>query len=86
LIDALTTRSIAGAALDTFDIEPLPSGHPLLGLANTVLTPHIGYVSEDSYRARYGQVVEDIRAFSSGESIRVLNPEVLASPLLRGPA
>ena len=86
LIDALTTKSIAGAALDTFDIEPLPANHPLLGLSNTVLTPHIGYVSQDGYRARYGGVVEDIRAFASGESVRVLNPDVLRSPLLRGPA
>jgi phosphoglycerate dehydrogenase-like enzyme len=84
LVNALKTRSIAGAALDTFDVEPLPAGHPLLGLSNTVLTPHIGYVSQAGYRARYGHVVEDIRAFASGESIRVLNPDVLASPLLRG--
>lgn len=86
LIDALTTKSIMGAALDTFDIEPLPTNHPLLGLSNTVLTPHIGYVSQAGYRARYGCVVEDIQAFISGESIRVLNPDVLASPILRGPA
>ncbi len=86
LINALTTKSIAGAALDTFDIEPLPANHPLLGLSNTVLTPHIGYVSQDGYRARYGGVVEDIRAFASGESVRVLNPDVLDSPLFRGPA
>jgi len=86
LINALRTRSLAGAALDTFDVEPLPAGHPLLGLSNTVLTPHIGYVSQAGYRARYGGVVEDIRAFASGESIRVLNPDVLASPSLRGPA
>ena len=86
LIDALSTKSIAGAALDTFDIEPLPPNHPLLGLSNTVLTPHIGYVSQGGYQARYGGVVEDIRAFVSGESIRVLNPDVLESPLVRGPA
>ena len=86
LIQALTSGSIAGAGLDTFDIEPLPTNHPLLGLSNTVITPHLGYVTEDGYRVRYTQVVEDIRAFISGESIRVLNPLVLESAQLRGPA
>ena len=86
LIQALTRGSIAGAGLDTFDIEPLPTNHPLLGLSNTVITPHLGYVTEDGYRVRYTQVVEDIRAFISGESIRVLNPLVLESAQLRGPA
>jgi phosphoglycerate dehydrogenase-like enzyme len=86
LIQALTSGAIAGAGLDTFDIEPLPTNHPLLGLSNTVITPHLGYVTEDGYRVRYTQVVEDIRAFTSGESIRVLNPQVLESPQLRGPA
>ena len=86
LIQALTNGTIAGAGLDTFDLEPLPTNHPLLGLSNTVITPHLGYVTEDGYRVRYTQVVEDIRAFTSGESIRVLNPQVLESPQLRGPA
>ena len=86
LIQALTSGSIAGAGLDTFDIEPLPTNHPLLGFSNTVITPHLGYVTEDGYRVRYTQVVEDIRAFISGESIRVLNPQVLESAQLRGPA
>ena len=86
MIQALTSGTIAGAGLDTFDIEPLPTNHPLLGLSNTVLTPHLGYVTEDGYRVRYTQVVEDIRAFTSGESIRVLNPQVLESPQLRGSA
>ena len=85
MVQALKSKAIAGAGLDTFDIEPLPPNHPLLGLPNTVLTPHLGYVTEDGYRVRYAQVVEDIRAFASGESIRVLNPEVLNSPHLRGP-
>ncbi len=86
LLQALRSKSIAGAAIDTFDIEPLPPDHAILGLSNTVITPHLGYVTEDGYRVRYAQVVEDIQAFVSGESIRVLNPEVLESPKLRGPA
>lgn len=85
LIDVLQRGAIAGAGLDTVDTEPLPPDHPFLKLSNTLLTPHLGYVTEESYRAFYGGVVEDIRAFASGESIRVVNPEVLDSPQLRGP-
>ena len=85
LVDALQRKAIAGAGLDTLDVEPLPKDHPLLKLSNTVITPHVGYVTEEGYRAFYGGVVEDIRAFSSGESVRVINPEVLESPQLRGP-
>jgi phosphoglycerate dehydrogenase-like enzyme len=84
LIDVLRRQAIAGAGIDTFDIEPLPPDHPILKLSNTVLTPHVGYVTEEGYRAFYRGVVEDIRAFVSGEPIRVVNPEVLESPQLRG--
>ena len=84
LIDALKRGVIAGAALDTFDVEPLPPNHPLLSLSNTILAPHNGYVTEESYRAFYTDVVEDIQAFASGEPIRVIDPEVLKSPQLRG--
>jgi phosphoglycerate dehydrogenase-like enzyme len=84
LIDALRRQAIAGAGIDTFDIEPLPSEHPILKLPNTVLTPHVGYVTEEGYRAFYSGVVEDIWAFASGEPIRVVNPEVLEAPQLRG--
>ena len=84
LVDALQRGAIAGAGLDTFDIEPLPEGHPFLSLPNTLLTPHLGYVTQESYRVFYGDIVEDIRAFSSGEPVRVLNPQALESPQLRG--
>ncbi len=85
LVDVLRRRAIAGAGLDTVDVEPLPRDHPFLTLSNTLLTPHIGYVTEESYRAFYGGVVEDIRAFASGEPIRVVNPEVLEAPQYRRP-
>ncbi|MXZ91777.1 MAG: D-2-hydroxyacid dehydrogenase family protein [Chloroflexi bacterium] len=86
LVDALQRRAIAGAALDTFDVEPLPAGHPFLTLDNTLITPHVGYVTDDGYRAFYAGVVEDIRAFAAGEPVRVINPDVLTAGNLRGPA
>jgi phosphoglycerate dehydrogenase-like enzyme len=75
LVHALRTRTIAGAGLDVYDQEPLPPGHPLLSLDNTVLAPHAGYVTKDQYQVRYRDTVEDIAAYLKGEPLRVLNPE-----------
>ena len=86
LIDALERGAIAGAALDTFDIEPLPPEHPFLKLPNTVITPHLGYVTQENYRVYYTGVLESIQAFCKGAPVRVLNAEVLESPQLRGPS
>ncbi|MGH6664056.1 MAG: NAD(P)-dependent oxidoreductase, partial [Pseudolabrys sp.] len=72
LIAALTAKSIAGAGLDVFDVEPLPIEHPLRYLDNVVLTPHLGYVSEQNYRGYYQGVVEDIRAWLDGKPVRVI--------------
>lgn len=77
LIDVLRRRAIAGAALDVFDQEPLPLDHPFLTMDNVVLTPHLGYVTENSYRIFYGQTLENIQSFLAGEPQRVLNPDVL---------
>jgi phosphoglycerate dehydrogenase-like enzyme len=74
LIDALQTRRIAGAALDVFETEPLPLAHPFRFLPNVLATPHIGYVSENTYRAAYPQIVEDLHAWLSGTPIRELQP------------
>jgi phosphoglycerate dehydrogenase-like enzyme len=74
LIRALRDGTIAGAGLDVYDEEPLPPDHPLRGLPNTVLTPHLGYVTEETYRIFYGQALEDILAYLRGEPIRVLRP------------
>jgi phosphoglycerate dehydrogenase-like enzyme len=73
LIEALQKRTIAGAGLDVYDIEPLPTDHPLRGLDNAVVTPHIGYVTIETYQVFFHDVVEDIQAFLSGKPIRVLN-------------
>ena len=86
LIDVLQRKAIAGAGLDTFDVEPLPKNHPFLTLSNTVIAPHQGYVTEESYRAFYAGVVEDINGWASGEPVRVINPDVLKSRQYRGQA
>ena len=85
LLDALGAGTIAGAALDVFDAEPLPADHPLRRADNVVLTPHLGYVTVEGYREAYGGAVEDIRAFLLGAPVRVLNEDVLGSRALRMP-
>jgi phosphoglycerate dehydrogenase-like enzyme len=74
LVDVLRAGRISGAGLDVYDVEPLPSDHPLRSLPNTLLLPHIGYVTTDNYRSFYGHVVEDIVAFNAGSPVRVLSP------------
>lgn len=73
LIDAVRARRIAGAGLDVFDREPLPLDHPLRRLENTVITPHLGYVTEEGYRIAYAGAVEDIRSFLDGKPVRAIN-------------
>jgi phosphoglycerate dehydrogenase-like enzyme len=63
LIDALTRRQIAGAALDVFDTEPLPPEHPFRGFDNLLATPHIGYVSRGLYERFYRDTVTNIVAW-----------------------
>lgn len=77
LISALQSGAIAGAGLDVFDREPLPADHPLLALDNVLLTPHLGYVTHETYRTFYGQTLENIRGYIEGKPQRVMNPDVL---------
>jgi D-3-phosphoglycerate dehydrogenase len=72
LLKALQEKRIAGAGLDVFETEPLPLDHPYRKLDNVVLTPHLGYVSEQNYRVYFGDVVENIRAFLDGKPVRVI--------------
>lgn len=72
LIAALEAGRIRGAGLDVHDLEPLPSDHRLRSTPRTVLTPHLGYVTEDTYRIFFSQTVEDIAAWATGEPIRLL--------------
>jgi phosphoglycerate dehydrogenase-like enzyme len=72
LIDVLTRKAIAGAALDAYVPEPLPLDHPFRTLPNVIATPHIGYVTEDTYRIFYGETVENIASFLAGNPSRVI--------------
>ena len=65
------------AGLDVFEIEPLPQGHPLRNAPNTVLSPHLGYVTADNMAHLYRASIENILAYLDGAPIRVVNPEVM---------
>src|SRR3979411_2839476 len=70
LLEILQQRKIAGAALDVFSVEPLPVDHPFRKLDNIVLTPHLGYVTEEGFSNHYPQMVEGIDAWFRGETLR----------------
>ena len=72
LLETLQQKRIAGAAVDVFSVEPLPVDHPFRKLDNIVLTPHLGYVTEEGFRNHYGQMVEGIDAWFKGEPLRRL--------------
>jgi phosphoglycerate dehydrogenase-like enzyme len=84
LVEALRTKSIAGAALDVFDREPLPREHPLRTLDNVLGTPHIGYVTRENYAVAFSDAVDGILAFLDGQPQRVLcapaDPRVTGRP------
>jgi phosphoglycerate dehydrogenase-like enzyme len=72
LIAALDEHRIAGAGLDVFDIEPLPLDHPFRRMDNVVITPHLGYVSQQNYEHYFPDTVESIRGFIDGNPVRVI--------------
>ena len=72
LIAALKAGTIAGAGIDVYDTEPLPKDHPILSAPNTMLTPHLGYVTQQNYAAYFNGAVEAIEAFNAGAPIRVI--------------
>jgi phosphoglycerate dehydrogenase-like enzyme len=72
LIEALESGSIAGAGLDVYNVEPLPAEHRLRSLPNVVLSPHMGYVTQQTYRDYFGGYVEGIASYLQGSPIRVL--------------
>ena len=79
LVDALRAGRIRGAALDVFHTEPLPVNHPLRSIENVILTPHMGYVTEDSYGQFFRQAVENIESYLEGRvPAGAMNPQVFA--------
>ena len=73
LMATLRAGRIAGAGIDVYDDEPVPTDHPIRSCPRTVLTPHLGYVSHDTYRLFYTQTVEDIEAWLAGAPVRVVD-------------
>ena len=63
---------LAYAGFDVYDREPLPLGHPLRSAPNVILTPHIGYVTDENYRSSYPQIVGNVIAFLDGKPVRVI--------------
>lgn len=72
LLAALASGDLGGAALDVFDTEPLPADHPLRTAPNALLTPHIGFVTEQSLAAFYAGAVEDVLAYLEGRPVNEL--------------
>ncbi len=77
LLQTLKSHAITGAGLDVYSEEPLPPGYPFVSLDNAVLTPHLGYVTKETYEKFYPDAVEDIASYLRGQPLRVLNPDVL---------
>jgi D-3-phosphoglycerate dehydrogenase len=72
LLEVLQQKKIAGAGIDVFSVEPLPVDHPFRKLDNMVITPHLGYATEEIFRGHYTQMVEGIDAWLKGEPVRRL--------------
>jgi phosphoglycerate dehydrogenase-like enzyme len=72
VIAALTAGRLAYAGFDVYDQEPLPINHPLRRAPNVILTPHIGYVTDENYHSSYPQIVEDVLGFLDGKPVRVI--------------
>jgi phosphoglycerate dehydrogenase-like enzyme len=74
LVEVLREGRIAGAGIDVYDAEPLPRDHPLRELRRAVLTPHLGYVTRNTYEVFYRDAVADVAAWMRGEPVRVIEP------------
>jgi D-3-phosphoglycerate dehydrogenase len=84
LVDALESGRLAGAGLDHFEGEQLPTGHPLLSMTNVVLTPHIGGATTDTEARGAQMVADDLERLLAGATpLHIVNPEVLDGPRRR---
>jgi phosphoglycerate dehydrogenase-like enzyme len=81
LVDALRSGQLAGAGLDVFDREPLPGDHPFRSLDNVVVTPHIGYVTEQTFRHAWPLMAEDVAAYLAGAPVRVVTDPADCPPM-----
>jgi phosphoglycerate dehydrogenase-like enzyme len=81
LVEALRSGHLAGAGLDVFDHEPLPVDHPFRSLDNVVVTPHVGYVTEDLFRKAWGLMAEDVVAYLAGVPVRVVTDPADCPPM-----
>jgi D-3-phosphoglycerate dehydrogenase len=77
LIEALRRGRFAHAALDVYSQEPLPIDHPLRGMENVTLSPHLGYVNSDIFNHFYGEAARNIEAWLDGKPTNVVNPDAL---------
>jgi phosphoglycerate dehydrogenase-like enzyme len=81
LVEALRSGNLAGAGLDVFDTEPLPADHPFRSLDNVVVTPHVGYVTEQLFRTAWQRMAEDVAAYLAGSPIRVVSDPADCPPM-----
>jgi phosphoglycerate dehydrogenase-like enzyme len=81
LVEALRSGRLGGAGLDVFDREPLPADHPFRSLDNVIVTPHIGYVTEQGFRAAWQRMAEDVTAYLAGSPIRVVTDPADCPPM-----
>jgi phosphoglycerate dehydrogenase-like enzyme len=82
LVEALRSGHLAGAGLDVFDREPLPADHAFRSLDNVVVTPHVGYVTEQGFRAAWQRMAEDVAAYLAGAPIRVVTDPADCPPMV----
>ena len=81
LIEALRSGHLAGAGLDVYDREPLPADHPFRSLDNVVVSPHVGYVTEQLFRTAWQRMAEDVAAYLAGSPVRVVTDPADCPPM-----